>query len=369
MVKTITARAAVLLASALLAAGFLSSCDFFTTTPFPGFVDKTDKTLDLGSRVDVIAANKSPLTYDLTVITDPANILPPRLLFLVEPPSSDPTLGFTYTGQLLFLDQDLNVLGQAATKTSLDYFGKPYTFAPASTVLAGYTVLTTSGGDAGVTLSNHGLEGYAFTTGTETYIFASPSGQYASFDISFVGYTNAWGLLPNTPGTLPILPAAARPSASDPNYAHLGYQLAGLSFNSGSQEVTFVLSEPAEGRILAVRQPLASIIVASPAALLPGAASWPVPDTSWPVIVSADRPAISVDGNGFFLVTRDGWMQRYTWTPTGALSLAGSMLQIAGDRSLTRRYAFLVPQLTTDPTYMYRFDPSSRILTRYRRWW
>jgi len=59
-------------------------------------------------------------------------------------------------------------------------------------VLAGYTVLTPEGGETTGTLSTpHGLEGFAFTNGTETYVFACPSGKYASFEISYLGYNAA----------------------------------------------------------------------------------------------------------------------------------------------------------------------------------
>ena len=63
-------------------------------------------------------------------------------------------------------------------------------------------------------------------------------------------------------------------------------------------------------------------------------------------------------------------MTRYTWTaPSQALGWSGSPVQIVGDRSLSRRYAFLIEQTGNQYQYMYRFDPSSGILTRYKRWW
>jgi hypothetical protein len=158
------------------------------------------------------------------------------------------------------------------------------------------------------------------------------------------------------------------PSASDPNYANLGYQLIGLAYNSAADEITFVLSEPAQGRIVAARLSRSAAFLPN-SVLLPSAASWPVEASAWPVAVDVDRPALFADVDGFFLVRRDGWMERHAWNLTGTpLALVANPVKIVGDKSLSRRYAFLVPQ-SGGPSYMYRFDPSSRVLTRYRRWW
>jgi hypothetical protein len=370
MVSRQTARLATLLALLCLA-----GCELFTVSPFPGFVSRTDISIDLGSRINAITAGVSPVNYDLNVIDQPG--LPPRVLLLVEPPSSDPTLGFNYKGKLIFMDEDLNVLGQASTASSLDYFSRPYSYGRDTTgydVLAGYTVLDSSGNRL-LTLTPTTLEGFAFTDGTYNYIFSTPAGQYASFDLNFAVYTSSpsWGISPTPNGTtLAIVPPAARPSTSDPNYANLGYQLVGLAYNSSTTEITFVFSEPAQGRIVAARLGLAAAISGTPplgtGVLLPSVTSWPVAGSSWPLSVTVDRPELHADDNGFFMVQRDGWMTRCTWTPTGALAQVGSRIQIVGDRSLNRHYAFLLPQ-SGGPQYMYRFDPSSRILTRYKRWW
>ena len=362
MVSRQAARLATLLGLLCLA-----GCELFTVSPFPGYVDMTDISIDLGSRINAITAGVTPVNYDLNVIDQPG--LPPRVLLLVEPPSSDPTLGFDYKGKLIFMDEDLNVLGQAGTASSLDYFSKPYSYAAEGAgynVLAGYTVLGPSGSLVH-TLTPTTLEGFAFTYGSNNYIFSAPAGQYASFDLNFAAYDNNWGLLFSTVQTLAIIPQSARPSTSDSNYANLGYQLVGLAYNSTTTEITFVLSEPAQGRIVAARLDLATA-TSGTGVLLPAVASWPVAGSSWPLSVTVDRPELHADANGFFLVQRDGWMTRYTWTPTGTLVQVGSPLQIVGDRSLNRHYGFLLPQ-SGGPQYMYRFDPSSRILTRYRRWW
>jgi hypothetical protein len=356
---------------ALLAGLCLTGCEIFSVTPFPDFVDKTDISMDLTHEINAIVRGETNISYQLTVVDSPTQ--PPRVLLLVEPPSSDPTLGFNYKGQLIFMDSNLNVLNRVGTGSSLDYFSKPYAYAHDNNVLAGYTVLTKDGGTTSIgTLDPApGLEGFALAFGTtETDIFATPSGQYASFNISYIGYNTVgagWGIVLPA-GTLPIVPPAALPSTSDPNYANLGYQLVGLGYNSVTDELTFVLSEPAQGRIVAARIGRAAATSGS-GVLLPSATSWPVAASAWPVEVDVDRPALFADVDGFFLVRRDGWMERYTWNAAGTpLALVGNPVKIVGDKSLSRRYAFLVPQ-AGGPSYMYRFDPSSRVLTRYRRWW
>jgi hypothetical protein len=355
-------RYAARLAS-LLALLCLAGCEIFTVSPFPGFVDKTDISLDLGSRVRAITGGAGPVKYDLNVIDYPG--LAPRVLLLVEPPSSDPAAGFDYKGKLVVMDKDLNVLGEASTATSLDYFSKPYTYAADTAhnvnpptgfkILAGYTVLDDTGARV-QTLTPTTLQGFAFTDGAANYIFSTPAGQYASFDLNFATYSSIWGLLSTPPQTLAIIPPGLRPSTSDPNYANLGYQLVGIALNG--TEVTFVLSEPSQGRIVAERTTIANATSGS-GVLSSGA---------WPLSVTVDRPELHADANGFFLVQRDGWMTRYEWTPTGALSQVGDPKKIVGDRSLNRNYGFLLPQ-SGGTQYMYRFDPSSRILTRYKRWW
>jgi len=336
----------------------LASCDLLTATPFPGFIDKTDTSVDLGSRVDSIAGT----SYDLTVVTDTWGS--PRVLLLVEPPSSDSSGAFNYTGQLVFMDQDLNVLGQASTASSADYFSKPYTYTHnGNNILVGYTRLSANGGQPvplTPTLTATGLAGYAFRTGNaptdSTVLFATPPGLYTSFQLSWLEYTDTiYGI---TQGTLNIIPSASQPSPSDPNYSNLGYQLVDLAYDGTN--IVFVLSQPSVGQIVAARLDFASAI--SGGTILPATVN------SWPVSIGADRPAVYADTEGMFLVRRDGWMERYTWTQTGALSLTGST-RIVGDKSLTRKYAFLAQQASSGPSYMYRFDPSSRILTRYRRWW
>ena len=360
----------VCLALVLVTVLSLASCGIFSVTPFPDFVDKTDISIDLTHQINSIVGKETNISYQLAVVDSPTQ--PPRVLLLVEPPSSDPNVGFDYKGKLIFMDQDLSVLGLAGTASSLDYFSKPFGYAHDGKVLAGYTVLTNAGGTTTVSISPSGLEGFAVADGiTETDIFATPSGLYASFNLSYIGYNTvltSWGIVV-IPGTLPIVPPSALPSTSDPNYANLGYQLVGQAYNSATDEITFVLSEPAQGRIMAARITRATATSgAAGVYLLPSATSWPVPAGAWPVEIDVDRPALFADVNGFFLVRRDGWMERYTWNASGPLALVGSPVKIVGDKSLSRRYAFLVPQ-AGGPPYMYRFDPSSRILTRYRRWW
>jgi hypothetical protein len=367
MVRIVFRRAAPFFAVLCLA-----GCELFTVTPFPAFTSMTDVSVELGSRIDGIAAGQTPLSYDLTVVDDPAR--EPRVLLLVEPPSSDQNVGFNYTGQLIFMDKDLNVVGQRATPTTLDYFSKPYSYAADGNILAGYTVLTANGARTSVPAPDGllnpppGLEGYSFTDGADTYIFSTPAGQYASFDLQFADLLPSWGYQPDPPNgtTLAIVPQAARPSKTDPNYTNLGYQLVGLAYDNTTTDITFVLSEPAQGRIMTVRLDLATAISGN-GVLLPNVTKWPVSAEAWPLAVTVDRPELHADAGGFFMVQRDGWLTRYNWAATGDPKASGSPLQIVGDRSLSRHYAFL--NSDTGGRYMYRFDPSSRVLTRYKRWW
>jgi hypothetical protein len=264
------------------------------------------------------------------------------------------------------MDRDLTVLGQAGTASSLDYFSKPYAYCADGNIIAGYTVLDASGGTV-ITLTPQGLAGFAFTDGTSTYVFSTPSGEYASFDLSYMQYNNTWGLLYSSVQTLAIVAQSARPASSDSGSASPGYQLLGLAYDPGSDMITFVFSEPSAGTIHAARMSRAGAL-APGAVILSDPDEWPVESDEWPLSVTQDRPALSAVADGLFMVQRDGWITRRAWTPAGkALAWAGSPTQVVGDRSLSRRYAFLAPG--SGAQYMYRFDPSSGVLTRYGRWW
>jgi len=358
-------------ALALVAAFGLASCDFLKTTPFPGYIDRTDISLDLSDRIEAIAGGESQIGYDLQTVT--ADGRSPRLLLLVEPPSTDKSGAFDYKGKLLVLDEDLVLRGQAGVASSIDYFSKPYSYThDGSNILAGYTVLTQEGEstlsppDPPKLGSPHGLEGCAFSDGANTYLFSIPSGKYTAFELSYRTYFEAtWGI-GGDEDPKPIIPAAARPSPGVQNYQNLGYQLMGLHYNADEDETTFVFSEPTEKRILAVRVTRAAAISGNP--LLGYAGSWPVPASAWPIRIEADRPKVAICGNGLFLARRDGWMEFYPWTETGPLALSGETVRIAGDRALERPYAFL-DEGPGEDAYMYRFDPASKILTRYKEWW
>jgi len=91
-----------------------------------------------------------------------------------------------------------------------------------------------------------------------------------------------------------------------------------------------VLSEPAAKRIIGARMTLAAATTGGAVLLDPGAA-WPVSAGAWGFCVEADRPLLFADASGFFLVRwRDGWVERYAWTPSGALELVGSASAWAG---------------------------------------
>jgi len=346
----------------LLATALVSSCDLYTravnaaaVTPFPEFVGNTEGQRDLSSEIAGIADGETNLLYDLAVVETADR--EPRLLLLVEPPSSNPDQAFSYRGQLLIFDTDLQLIDTASPDSSLDYFGPPYSYAHDGNMLVAYTVLGPNGEETTVgTLDpKHGLEGFAFTNGTETYLFASPSGDYAAFEIDYAGYNEAsWGRF--LEGSLDIIPPEDKPDPEAENYDQLGFQLVGLAFDEESTEITLVLSEPSRGRIVAARIDLAAA-TGGDGVLNPNS-------EAWPVSIEVDRPDIHVDDTGFFMVRRDGWLERYSWNDSGPLDGTDDPLRIVGDRSLSRQYAF-----ASAGPYMYRFDPSSQVLTRYGRWW
>ncbi|NBC29222.1 MAG: hypothetical protein GVY29_04430 [Spirochaetes bacterium] len=337
MARTLLLSTVATAAAALVLAG----CDLYNqavaaaqTTPFPQYLDETDGHIDLSDEVLATAGDSTDLSYDLAVVQRPGR--ESRILLLVEPPSSDPDLGFNYRGRLFLFDRELNLLSSAAPGSSFDYFGRPYTYAHDDNLLVAYTVLSQDGQetDIGTLDPNHGLEGFAFTNGTETYLFASPSGEYAAFVIDYAGYNEAsWGRFLD--GTLTIIPEEAQPTGEEPNISQLGYQLVGIAYNEETTEITFMLSEPSRGRVVAARTDLETATSGS-GVLLPDAESWQ--QASWPVTLEVDRPDIHVDEDGFFVVRRDGWLERYSWTRQGELALQGERVRVVGDRSLTRQF-------------------------------
>jgi hypothetical protein len=347
----------------LLAATLLAGCDIVTTTPYPEFLGYTDLSVDLSGRIEEIWDSPGEVDYQLDVVytaTDPA-----RVLLVVEPPS-DSGDGFDYRGRLLMFDADLNLVETLSPLTDLDFFSRPFVYGHDGGVLLVSTMLIEPGGylyDDSLTFE--GLEGPAIAdVGVGTYVFSAPPGSFTTFDVSWREYTGTAVVnagvsdtiySPVGSGSFPIIPSAQ--SGDD-----AGYQILDAYYNEATGEVTFLLSEPAAERVVAARTILADITGGSLTSLASG-------PNSFPIEVGADRPLdYHVDEDGFFLRRRDGLLERYDWTPTGELRQTRKKTLI-GDRYFFRSYAFLSGDSPTGEEYMYRFDPSARILTRYKKWW
>ncbi|TVR31947.1 MAG: hypothetical protein EA404_08770 [Spirochaetaceae bacterium] len=341
----------------MLVAVAVVGCDFLLTTPFPGFLGYTDISVDLTSRIESLHSNLGEVEFVLHTVYTNADV--PRLILVAEPPSSSQSDAFSYRGRAFFFDEDLSFLNVASPSGELDTFGKPFAYGPDGNVLIGNTILSPDGEVLGV-LPYQGLEGPAVleTDEPSTVVFALAPGSYSGYDLEWLAYrTPPFPWSPDTQGTLPILPPGNRPSSND-----RAYQILDVVYHQTTEEMTFLLSQPAAGRIVAARASWPAIRDGLLDALAPS-------EGSFPIRIDADRPLdVHADTEGFFLRRRDGWMEYRRWTPDGPLELQGSEVRIVGDRFFRRAYAFFSgPDVGNH--YMYRFDASSRVLTRYRRWW
>lgn len=372
------ARARVILA--ILGAAFLSvGCDIVASTPFPEFLGYTDISVDLSSRIDDIWDDRGEIDYQLDVVYSTGN--PARVLLVVEPPT-DAGGTFDYRGRLMLFDEDLTLITTLQPVTDLDFFSRPfaYTHAPDATDSVGVILLSTmfvqpDGYLYDASLSFLGLEGPAIADqdtppeNGSTYVFSAPPGEFSTFEISWQAYgaglqvdraddpdtIYAIGSGPADSGSFAIVPSSDQSGDA-------GFQILDAIYNEATDEVTFLLSEPTAERVVAARTTLAEITGGSISSLASGSGGFPIE-------VPADRPLdYHVDEDGFFLRRRDGLLERYNWTPTGTLRQTGSET-LTGDRYFFRQYAFLSGDSPSGSEYMYRFDPSSRILTRYKKWW
>ena len=349
---------------ALLTLFAVTACDVLLTTPFPDFLGYTDITLDLGGRIDAIWSGAGSIDYRMEVVVTETD--DPRLLLLVEPPTESGSSGFQYRGRLLVFDADLNLLNTTAPLTEIDTFGRPFVFGPDGNILVGNTILDGNDGSAVETLPFLGLEGPGVTVlgftsppaqpDPSAVVFSLPAGEFTGFDLEWVRYSvpiDEWLQLAD--GILPILPPGNRPSS-----AADGFQVLSAAFHATDDQVTLLLSQPSVPRVVAVRFSLPALLDGTLGELVPSMGAFPVS-------IDADRPLDThATMDGFLLRRRDGWFDYYRWTPSGPLELVGSRQRIVGDRSFNRTFAFLA---SGGQQYMYRFDPASRILTRYRRWW
>lgn len=357
-------------AAAASAALLVVACNLLQS-PFPEFIAYTDLAVNLDSRIDGIQGNEPSVEYTLQTITrSNGTAEPARLLLLVRPFDADDS-GFDYKGQLLIFDQDLNLLASASPLSSLDTFGRPFAYGHDSRILVSNSILT-AGGVPETTLTFLGLEGPAVqdttANGPRTVVFSLSPGEFSGFQIQWNVYNDLGVVNPEDPwsdggsDTFEIIPVAEQPSDPDDDD---GYQILGVFYsNDANDDITFLLSEPSRERVVAARVKLGDIVDGAPPSLSNLVSS----ANAFPVDVAADRPLdVHIDPDGFFLRLRNGWMERHNWTSSGTLVYLGRH-RIIGDRSFDRNYAFLSGSLVTEQ-YMYRFDPTSRVLTRYTQWW
>jgi hypothetical protein len=348
-----------------LLALLLAGCELFTTTPFPEFLAYTDISVDLAREIEEIWERPGEIDYQLDVVYSPTEEA--RVLLVVEPPT-DQDGGFEYKGRLLIFDEDLDLIAEVRPKSDFDFFARPYAYGHTAGIMLISNMLITAAGQLfDVSLTYQGLEGPAIVDpGSATYLFAPPPGDFATYEIRQQGYTglavfpgdvNLWSFAALV--TFPIVPPGAQSSDDDAGYQILDVVYNGLA--GPNDDVTFLLSEPSEGRVVAARRKLSDISGGSTTELVSG---------SFPIEIEADRPLdYHADADGFFLRRRDGLLERHNWTVSGALELTGGGKTLVGDRYFARKYAFLSGATLSGNEYMYRFDPSSRVLTRYTRWW
>lgn len=335
----------------ILSVGVLSSCDYFAS-PIPGYLSVTESTRTLDVSGIVGDADPSEVDYDLEFVS---NGVSEYLLLNVEPPNADPD-GFENNGRILLLNPDGTLESTLEPGSQIDYLSRPYGFAFAGELLVGYSVFVPSvSGGPRQELPQHGLEGFFLAeppgaTPTSAHLFAAASGQFSSFHLEIRNYdfaaTPDWSILAEAEFVEIVENGLSR--SDDDAEVQLGYQLLGVS-RDGAQ-VRFLLSRPSERIVIATSASLADIRAGLGRPLI--SESFPV-DFS----IDADRPRASADDEGFFLLRRNGWFERYDWN--GDL-----VARVSGDTSFSRQYAFDV-----SGDRFYQYDPDTSVLTTYSGWW
>ena len=329
-------------------------------SPFPQFVAHTDRAADLSGPIRGIQDGRPLVRYTLRTISASGGTFDrSRVLLLVEPFDAGDS-DFTYRGKLLVFDPDLNLLATAAPSSSLDTFGRPFAYGHDGRILVSNSILTTDGTPQ-ARIDLHGFDGPAIIDAGRTIVFSLSPGTSSGYQIEWSAYDSSGGAAPRAwvnvaSGSFPIIPTAEQPPSPARDD---GYQILG-AVRSDEGEVTFLLSEPSRQRIVAARPNIAAIVGGSLNSLVSGA-------NAFPVTVTADRPLdVYIGASGFFLRLRDGWFERHSWNPSGPLNYQGKP-RIFGDRFFDRNYTFLLGASVAN-RYMYRFDPTSLILTRYTQW-
>jgi hypothetical protein len=340
-------RAAVI----LLAATLLAGCDLLST-PFPGFLSGLEKTVSVD--VDPIlnaGRTANGVRYDLEVIGTGADR---RLLLLVEPPNSDPSI-FSYEGRMLVMDLEMQEEIRLESGSPIDYLSRPFGYGHDGSLLLGYSIYATPLGSSLPDQSLDpppGLEGFVTVDAAFTRHFALPSGRFSAFHLEMRTYNlpvPTWAL-EAAAQTIEIVPDGLALTEEATN-AQLGFQLLGIA-REGTK-IRFLLSRPSEQEVIGVEAELAAVMdkdLSPRPVLLPDAAARMF-------TIAADRPQASVDNDGFFLLRRDGWFERYDWN--GYLTA-----RVTGDTSFQRQYAF-----DFEGGRFYRYDPASATLSRISGWW
>ncbi|TVQ26754.1 MAG: hypothetical protein EA382_04900 [Spirochaetaceae bacterium] len=332
----------VVAAGAFLFAG----CDYFAS-PFPGFLDRVVQVehVDLASILGDSIGDPG-VRFDLMMVGSGDDR---RLLLKVEPPT-DPD-DFAYRGQIVVFDTDLVERGRILPDTTIDFLSAPYGYGHTDDLLVGYSIYDPATYDFVFKLDPRpGLEGFVMTDPgppPRTHHFALPSGAFSAFHLELRTYFDAWALDPGLAEQVNIVADGTTRSA-DPEQRQLGYQLLGIA--RVGESVRFLLSQPAERRVVGAQAPLAAILAGDVDALLGD-------EYRIDFSIATDRPQGRADADGFFLLHRDGWFARYDWS--GAL-----VARVTGDTSFTRRYAF-----DAEGEQFYRFDADAATLTRVLKWW
>ncbi|MFW5689359.1 MAG: hypothetical protein ACOC1U_07300 [Spirochaetota bacterium] len=333
-------RALVLLGLVVVLAG----CDYFQS-PLPGFLARQEAstTIDLSG---VVTAGDSNVRYDLAVVGSGTER---RLLLLAAPAVEDPET-FEYRGRMVVLRPDLSETRRIRPESTIDYFSRPYGYGHDGDLLVGYSVYDETGELPRLELSPpHGLEGSIVVDPVvpSTHLFATPSGRFSSYHLEIRNWFLAdWSIRPDAE-SVSIVPDG-RSLSADPALVQLGYQLLGVVLRDG--ELLFLLSRPSEQIVIGATADLEAIRTGQTVVLLPDV-------QAEAFRISADRPQASVDQEGFFLLRRNGWFERYRWD-------GGLVARVTGDISFAREYAF-----DAEGYRMYRFDTQTAVLTSIGGWW
>ena len=341
MVGRIRVRASLAVAAASL---LLVGCDYFAS-PLPGFLSGVERSVavDVSDLVD--GELPAGTRYDLAVVGAATDR---RVLLKVEPPNPDPD-GYRYDGRLIVLGMDMTEEQRLAPASSTGFISRPYGYGHDGKMLAGYIVYDLDAVEAPQELVRHGLEGFVTVDGASTHLFSGPSGAFVTYHLEIRSYfTSPWALTGTDAEQVAIVPDGVAKSAGGAP-AELGYQLLGIARDGG--DLLFLLSQPSQRIVFGVRASLSDVLDAATDTVLVSSAD----DRLF--TISADRPQASADDNGFFLMRRDGWFERYDWD--GDL-----VARVTGDISFSRRYAFDV-----EGDRFYRYDPDTSMLSLIGGWW